>query len=150
MNKTRIQHTALVLISSGFEEESTIACIKQLRNSGLAAKLVGLTAGLMVGAHGLTIRPDITLADLETQAGYRLIVVPGCTQSTRSLLTDPRVHQLFATTTSAGGQIAVMNTAEAAFVQAGLLELLAEDNVLVQGGQDTAGFLNRLVRLTMP
>jgi putative intracellular protease/amidase len=149
MNKAHIQHTTLILTSSGFDEESTIKCIKQLRGSGLEAKLVGLRAGLLVGAHGLTVRPDITLGGLDTQRGYRLIVVPGSAQSARSLLADPRVHRLFTVTTKAGGWVAVMNTAEEAFVQAGLLDLLAEDSVMVQGGQDTADFINKLVHLAV-
>jgi putative intracellular protease/amidase len=149
MNEAQIQHTTLILTSSGFDEESTIKCLKQVRGSGLEAKLVGLRAGLLVGAHGLTVRPDITLGGLETQKEYRLIIVPGFTQSTRSLLADPRIHRLFTATTKAGGWVAVMNTAEEAFVQAGLLDLLAGDSVMVQGGQDTADFINQLVHLVV-
>ena len=149
MKIAQIQNSTLILISSGFEEESTITCIKQLRGSGVKVKLVGLTAGLLVGTHGVTVRPDITLAGLETQKGYQLIIVPGSTQSTRSMLADPRVHRLFTATTKAGGRVAVMGAAEEAFVQAGLLELLADSSVMVQGGQDTAAFINQLVQLTV-
>ena len=149
MKKAQIQPTTLILISSGFDEEATITCIKQLRGSGLEARLVGLTAGLLVGAYGLTVRPDITLAGLENQKEYQLIVVPGSTQSTRLMLADPRVHQLFTATTMAGGRVAVMATAEEAFVQAGRLEFLADASVMVQGGQDTAAFINQLVHLTV-
>jgi putative intracellular protease/amidase len=147
MKKQQKPLTTLILISSGFEEESTIICMKQMRSSGVEVKLVGLTAGLLVGACGLAIRPDITLAGLEPQKGCRLIVVPGCTQSTRSLLADPRVHELFAATVSVGGRVAVMSTAEATFVEAGLLDFLADASVIVQGGQHTAAFINGLIRL---
>lgn len=146
MKKQSLPPAALVLISSGFEEESTIICVKQLRSLGADAKLVGLTAGLMVGARGLTVRPDIALAGLEPKEEYQLIVVPGCTQSTRSLLADPRVHQLFSTTATGSGLVAVMRSAEEAFVQAGLLDSLAEPAVMFQGVQDTAEFIEELVR----
>ena len=147
MNKQRYQTGALILISAGFEEESVITCVKNFRSNGLEAKLVGLTAGLTTGIRGLTIRPDMVLADLESYEGYRLVIVPGFTASTQSLLADPRVHRLFAGTTEAGGQVAVMNTAEAAFVQAGMLDLLSGSGVLVQGGQDTVAFIDGLVNL---
>ena len=149
MNRDPLQHTALILISSGFDEESIVACLKKLRGSGLEAKLVGQTAGLLVGGHGLTVRPDMTLGSLESQKGYRLVVLPGSAQSTRPMLADPRVHQLFSETTRAGGQVAVMGTAEAAFVQAGLLDFLTGAGVVVQGGLDTTYFVNQLVHLTI-
>ena len=150
MSKAKIQDTTIILINSGFEEESTITWLKRLRGLGLEAKLVGLTAGLLQGLNGLIVRPDMTLDGLETQKGCRLIVLPGSTESTRSMLADPRVHQLFAATTGAGGQVAVMGDAEEAFVQAGLLDFLADSAVKVQGGQDTAAFVNHLVHLTVP
>lgn len=147
MNTYQRRPTVLVLISSGFEEESTIRCMKELRTLGLEVKLVGLKAGLIVGVNGLTIYPDVTLANLELPRRYRLIVIPGSSQSTKSLLTDPRIFQLFAGTTKRGGWIAIMNKAEAAFVQAGMLQTLADTNVIVQGSEDLSSFVRRLVHL---
>lgn len=148
MKKQRKPPAALILISAGFEEESTITCMKELRSSGAEAKLVGLTSGLLVGARGLTVRPDVTVAGLESRKGYRLVLVPGCTQSTRTLLADPRVHQLFAATAGEGGRVAVMSPAETAFAQAGFLDSLTEAAVMFQGEQDTAEFIKQLVHLT--
>ena len=124
-----------------------MACMKRLRAAGIEVRLVGLTAGLMTGIHGLTVRPDITLADLRTRKEYRLVIAPGCIQSALSLLVDPRVHELMAATMKAGGRVAVMGEAEEAFVQAGRLELLARPGVVAQGKRETNDFVSLLVKL---
>lgn len=139
--------TALVLVSPGFEEESTIRCMTKIRKSGVATKLVGLTAGLLVGAHGLTVRCDVTLADLESQKGYQLIVLPGSAQGNRSFLADPRAIRLFDNTAKDGGWIAVMNRAETLFMQAGLFDMLGDNSVIFQSGQETDVFVEKLVNL---
>lgn len=148
MKKRRLRSTALILISAGFDEELTIACMKKLRGSGIGVKLVGLTAGLLNGTRGLAVRPDITMADLETHEGHRLIVFPGSTQSTLALLVDPRVHQLFSATVSAGGRVAILGNAQKAFALAGQLDLLAHSRVIIQGRQDTHVFISQLPYLT--
>ena len=121
--------------------------MNQLRKSGTKTKLVGLTTGLLVGAKGLTVKPDITLADLQLRQGYPMIIVPGYAKNARSLLADPRVHQLFAAAAETGGRVAVMSEAEAAFVESGLLDSMPNTNIEVQGGQETAAFILSLIHL---
>ncbi len=147
MNKHPIQPTILVLVSSGFEEESTVRCMKEIRRLGAEVKLVGLRAGLIVGANGLAIRPDVTLSGLKPGSSYQLIVVPGSSHSTRLLLTDPRTYLLLTNTAEHGGSIAILNKAEAVFVQSGLLEGLVAGSVIFQGEADTSTFIRGLIHL---
>lgn len=146
--KTQQERTAaLVLVSPGFAEEATVRCVTAIRKSGIETKLLGLTSGHTVGAHGLTIRSDVTLTDLEPWKKFRLIVVTGSSYSERSYLADPRTMQLFEKTAKEGGWIAVLNRAETSFVQAGLIDLEENTNVIFQRGQDTCEFVERLVNL---
>ena len=58
------QRCALVIIADGFEETEAVVILSSLRQAGLCVKSVGLTSGLISGAHGILLMPDLTLTDL--------------------------------------------------------------------------------------
>jgi len=150
MNKRRKQDNTVIMITSGFEEESTVTCLKRLRKAGLNVKLVGLTARPVVGAHGLIVRPDCSLEELDGESDPRLMVIPGHRESAEKLLADPRFHRLFQATAANDGHIGIMRTAEAAFGRAGLPEMLSGPQCLRQGSMDTSTFSQRLADATYP
>lgn len=140
MDKRHKHDKSIIIITSGFEEESTVVCLKRFRSAGLNVKLVGLTARPVVGAHGLVVRPDCSLEQLDDNGEPRLIVIPGYEKSVEKLLADPRFHRLFEATVANDGRIGIMRTAEAAFGQAGLIDLLAAPHCLRQGTMDAVSF----------
>lgn len=146
-NNTKLFVEVLILVDTGFDEEETIKYLGLMRQSGLATEVVGHRAGLITGTNGLTIRPDRTLVDLDKTAGLQLLILPGRTQSAMSLLTDPRVHRLFATVAADGGRLAVTNQAEEAFLRADLVEVLSDPSVISQGRNDLAAFGRHLTNL---
>ena len=133
MSKRRKQENTIITITSGFEEESTIICLKRLRRAGLNVKLVGLTARPVVGAHGLIVRPDCSLEELEGQSNPQLMIIPGYEESAEKLLADPRFHRLFHATAANDGHVGIMREAESAFGRAGLAEMLSAPHCLRQG-----------------
>lgn len=143
MSKKRRQETTIILITSGFDDESTIIVLKRLRGAAQATALVGLTAGLITGASGLSVRADCSLEELEIENGPRLLVVPGPTACTGRLLADPRMHTLWRAVAANDGRIAVLRSAEPAFVHGGLGEMLSEPSVRFQGKTDTVEFIGR-------
>ena len=91
------QRCAVVLIANGFEEAETVALLSLMRQAGLCIKSVGLVSGLIEGIRGLSIRPDLTLADLETlehTISIIAVILPEGKPSLARLETDPRVHKL--------------------------------------------------------
>jgi putative intracellular protease/amidase len=145
MNKRWKKDQTIIMITSGFEEESTVICLKQLRRAGLKVKLVALTAGMITGIHGLTVRPDCSLGELSVEGRLRLMIIPGCQESTEMLLTDPRFHRLFTALAANKGRVAVMRTAENAFGRAGLPEMLAEPHCVRQGNEGEESFIQCLI-----
>jgi len=95
--KSLYQQCVLVIIADGFNETTTIAILCALRKAGICAKSVGLTSGLINGAHGILVMSDFTLADLERSgdpATVNTVVLLGGEPNLSSLEADPRVHRL--------------------------------------------------------
>ena len=148
MNNRRKQENTIIMITSGFEEESTVICLKRLRKAGLNVKLVGLTARPVVGAYGLIVRPDCSLGELEGQIDPQLMVIPGHEESAEKLLADPRFHRLFQATATNDGHVGIMREAESAFGRAGLPEMLSAPHCLRQGTMDATAFTQSLADVT--
>jgi len=96
-SKSSTPKCSLVMIADGFVEAEAIGMLCALREADLCAKNVGLTNGLINGAHGVLIMPDLTLADLERAVDIQsidLVVLPGGERHLANLEADPRVHRL--------------------------------------------------------
>ena len=143
----RRQRSTIILITTGFDEDSTVICLKYLRQAGVPVKLVGLTAGSITGEHGLIVRPDCSLESLDQEDEPYLIVVPGKVESTKSILADPRFHKMIQSLPQQHGLLAIMRSAESAFGQAGWPGLLSRPFVLRQGKLETSRFADRLVEV---
>lgn len=86
-----------MIIADGFDEVEAIVILSTLRQAGICAKSVGLTSGLIKGAHGIPVRPDFTLADLEQAldpASIAMVILSAGERYLSSIKTDPRVHRL--------------------------------------------------------
>lgn len=87
----------IMVIADGFDEAEAIVILSTLRQAGVCAKSVGLTSGLIKGAHGIPVRPDFTLADLEQAldpASIAMVILSAGERYLSSIKTDPRVHRL--------------------------------------------------------
>ena len=139
----------LILIAPGFEEGATVLCLERLREAGLPVSLIGLSAGLLTGLHGLTVRPDYSLDQLSLTVPRRLIVVSGGRQSAASLLSDPRVHQLLNATLEASGYAAAMSSAETCLAQAGIPVPSYSSRFIAQSNIELDGFIHRLINIAL-
>lgn len=99
-------HHALILLGPGFDETYALALAGSLRASGLAVVIVGINSAIIRSRHGLTITPDCSLAELDWQRPFSLIVLSAGPQYVASLDVDPRFHRLLNTTITAGGFLA--------------------------------------------
>lgn len=102
------QRCVLLIIADGFEELEAIVVLSTLRQAGLCVKTVGLTSGLVGGAHGVWLMPDLTLADIDlltVSSSISLVVLPEGRQCLAKLEADPRVHKLLRQVVAQRGQI---------------------------------------------
>lgn len=106
--KTGAQGCVLVIITQGFNEVDTINLISILRQAGLCAKSVATTSGLVNGAYGIRLMPDLTFSDLDYLAKTTPVcgvILPENRQSLARLETDPRLHNFLRQVVAQGGQI---------------------------------------------
>lgn len=134
-----------ILLAPGFLEGDTIYCLDRLRGAGISVSIVGLASGLITGAHGLSVKPDSTLNQLQSGSLFEMVLIPGGPQCTAALLADPRVHEMFDCTWQSKGRVAVLIDAEPEMKRAGLLD--TSERWLPQGTRQIDAFTNELINL---
>jgi len=86
----------------------TISLISILRQAGLCVKSMGMTRGLVRGAYGICLMPDLTLSDLDDLAKtitFGAAILPENKQCLVRLEADPRLHNFLHQVLAQGGQI---------------------------------------------
>jgi hypothetical protein len=138
-----------VLVSEGFDETAVIECLCRARDYGMSANLVGLHAGLLSGHHGITLRPDLSLNQLEEYVrahAPQTAVILNSDANLTPLLNDPRVHRIVEQTLRQQGLVAVMSAQDEWPLPADAHNATAERNLLLQGQMDTAEFIQEIMK----
>jgi len=106
--KNIAQMCVLNIITHGFDEIETISLISTLRQAGLCTKIVAATSGLVSGAYGICLMPDLTFSDLDCvtkTATFGAVILPENRQCLAKLESDPRLHNLLRQVLAAGGRV---------------------------------------------
>jgi hypothetical protein len=139
----------LILVASQFDEEFVVRCVCQMRQKNIEVLLVGLYPGPVIGTHGVWLRPDCSLADIETMSDYQLVpmlILPGPQDCTMKLLFNPRVHELIEMTFKDEGCVAAVSTkTRDLLMRSGLAVPENEHCFLFQGYRKTGEFVKQLV-----
>jgi 4-methyl-5(b-hydroxyethyl)-thiazole monophosphate biosynthesis len=120
MEQKVIKGKVFVLLAHGFEEIDVAAVTRILRGSGLSVSVVGLTAGPVRGAYGLSLVTDCALSEVDTELAQAAIL-PGGIQATRRFSAEPRVHTLLRQVAEERGYVMAIDTARAVLRSAGVL-----------------------------
>lgn len=141
----RNDHTIYIFLADGFDELPVAQALAALRRPGGAVSLAAIRPGLVHGADGLTIRPDVSLADLSrlltASEDVRLILLPGNDICASKLLADPRVHRYIGHVIQTGGYVAVLTGAEGVLLETADREIHQADHLLLQGLRPTLEFI---------
>lgn len=65
-----------MLLGNGFEETEAIAPLDLLRRAGVEVMTVGVNGKNICGGHGITVKADITLGEMDLTA-MEMIILPG-------------------------------------------------------------------------
>lgn len=109
-----------ILLARGFEEVDVSAVTRILRGSGFSVSVVGLTAGAVRGAYGLSLVADCALSEVDMELPQAAIL-PGGVQATRRFSAEPRVHALLRQVADGNGYVMAIDTARAVLRSAGVL-----------------------------
>lgn len=74
-----------ILLGTGFEEIEALAPCDILRRGGVDVALVGVNGREITGSHGITVRADCTVEELDRNA-MEMIVLPGGMGGVHSML----------------------------------------------------------------
>ena len=110
----------IVLLAEGFEELEALSPVDILRREGIDVKTVGI-AGLDVkGAHGITVRADMTADEVDV-AKVSAVVFPGGMPGSLNLDASPYADKFITAATANGGHIAAICAAPLVLGRRGLL-----------------------------
>jgi protein deglycase len=114
----------LVPLAEGFEEIEAVTVVDLLRRAGIevctAALGPGFTPALVVGSHGIGVRADARLPEVD-DAAFDMIVLPGGMPGAAHLKEDPRVLELLQRASVRGAFVAAICAAPGVLAHAGLL-----------------------------
>lgn len=82
-----------ILLATGFEEAEALVPADLLRRAGLDTALVALEGDWVEGGHGITVKTDLTLEQVELEQAD-LIMLPGGGLGYRNLGASPAVEAL--------------------------------------------------------
>ncbi|MEO6711209.1 MAG: DJ-1 family glyoxalase III [Planctomycetota bacterium] len=114
-------HRVLVLLADGFEEIEAVTVIDVLRRAGAEVVVAGLAAERVRGAHGIEVRADTVLDQVES-AKIDMLVLPGGQPGARNLEADARVLDLVRELTARERTVAAICAAPSVLAAAGVLE----------------------------
>ena len=82
-----------IFLADGFEETEMIAPWDILIRGGMKVKTVGVTGEFVTGAHGMVIKSDIALCDVDEKSG-EMFILPGGMPGTSNLDENERVREI--------------------------------------------------------
>jgi len=97
----------IIFLAPGFEEIEAITPIDILRRGGCEVVLAGLNSELVTGAHGITVKADELIANIQIEL-YDLLILPGGLPGTTNLAKSEMVCQHVKTMVQAGKKVAAI------------------------------------------
>lgn len=66
-----------VFLANGFEEVEGLTPVDVLRRAGVKVNTVGVGSDVITGAHGISVKTDITINDIKLDDELDMVVLPG-------------------------------------------------------------------------
>ena len=110
-----------MFIAEGFEEIEALCPLDLMRRAGLEVITVGIGGGEITGAHGITVRTDITDLDYPADAKPDMIFLPGGMPGTLNLASSDVVAKAISSAYDRNAYISAICAAPSILGDMGLL-----------------------------
>lgn len=110
-----------ILLGEGFEEVEALVPADLLRRAGLTVCLAGLSGREVTGSHGITVRADAALEDVDA-GEIELLFLPGGMGGVASIRNCPAALDLIRETHARGAFLAAICAAPTILGEMGLLK----------------------------
>ena len=131
-----------VLLGEGFEESEAIVPTDLLRRAGVEVALVGLEGLEVASSHGITVKADVTLEQVDAEA-MEMLVLPGGLGGVASIQMDLFATALIQKAADRGCWLAAICAAPSILAHMGLLDRRPAQQVR---GDDGLGLLKALAQ----
>jgi len=111
----------IVLLAEGFEEIEAVSVIDVLRRADIEVCVAGLKDGHIKGAHGLMIKPDAALEDID-EDNFDMVVLPGGATGANNISASKDADELLRKYAKEEKYIAAICAAPAVLAEKGLLK----------------------------
>lgn len=111
----------IVLLADGFEEIEAVSIIDILRRAEVDVCVTGLKDGMVKGAHGILVKPDKSLEDIEEDE-YDMVVLPGGSTGANNIAASKDADALLRKFSKEDKFIAAICAAPAVLAEKGLLK----------------------------
>ncbi len=110
-----------VLLADGFEEIEAMAPVDFFRRANVPIKTVSLTGTAVVGAHGIEVKADVSLNNVDF-SDAETVVLPGGMPGTTHLDECPQMTEILSTVYDRGGVLAAICAAPMVLGKRGYLK----------------------------
>lgn len=110
-----------ILLGTGFEESEAVVPADLLRRAGVEVVLTALEGAEVTGSHGVTVKADAALADVDPGA-VDLLFLPGGLGGVRSILDCPAALELARQVYDKGNYVTAICAAPVILGRLGLLK----------------------------
>ncbi|MCK5883888.1 MAG: DJ-1/PfpI family protein [Bacteriovoracaceae bacterium] len=111
----------VVMFANGFEEIEGITIVDIMRRAGVLCQTVGISSDAATGAHGVCIKLDATLSELNKNGKIDAVILPGGMPGATNLKENRKLIEYLKTVNNEGGIIAAICAAPIALDAADLL-----------------------------
>lgn len=85
-----------MFLANGFEEIEALYTLDVLRRAGIEILTVGVSGKAATGSHGITVACDIFKSELDLDADFDMVILPGGMPGSTNLDADPVVDKALA------------------------------------------------------
>lgn len=140
-----------VLIGTDFQEQAVVDCLCAFRREGIKTQLVGLAAQPLSGFHGVQLKPDLSLTQLETHhqripsERYAILIASSSSMATAFKI-DPRLFQLVHRCIQRNSIIALLSPFNDLMASFALSQLESCTHLLLQQDISAVDFSQEIVK----
>lgn len=110
-----------IFLADGFEETEALVPWDILLRGGYSVKTVGVTGEYVTGAHGMQVKSDISLSDVDEEQG-EMFILPGGMPGTTNLDENSAVKEIVMNAYNAGKIVGAICAAPMVLGKLGILK----------------------------
>lgn len=111
-----------LFLADGFEEIEALTQVDYLKRAEIDVKMVGVTGEYILGAHGIQVKSDIGIDDVEYTGDVKMLILPGGLKGMQNLWENKKVISMVEGAYADGKYVAAICASPTIFAKMGILK----------------------------